>query len=521
MHDAIEPQAKTIMLEQQLKRAQLTQKKLLELSETNQRQIRGLVECIHHLSISCKGQNLELDNRLAKLRTRLASEKNVEALLPELATLCRTLQAQAQSTQRELQTNQQSMASLAKRMGQLASAPEPMLRELSHFQQEMQKPIYSVWEQLPQLRRLAGYYETLLLDRMASAEPLPVTPKQIQMCHELAHLLSDLDFRPEHKDSIAAMKAELAGEISGDALLDAYQQVLNLLVEELVKEKNASQQFLLAINDALSVVREAVSDNWSQTERSFGNQREVNKRLTSQCQEIGSHVANATELEQLKQHVSRELSLLRAIIRKREVDEQHEFTKLKASMDSMRKELNALTSQASNYKERLVEQQRLNMIDSLTQLPNRAALDDRLKREYRNVRRYNTQLWIAVIDIDHFKEINDRFGHTTGDKTLQVIAMALKNALRQEEFVARYGGEEFVLLLPEVELEQVNQTLNRMRERIKAIPFKFQSDRLTVTISLGAARVDAQETVQETFERADAALYRAKRQGRDRVEIDQ
>ncbi|SHH35646.1 GGDEF domain-containing protein [Ferrimonas marina] len=508
------------MLEQQLKRAQQAQRKLLELNEVNQRQIRGLVECVHHLSISCKGQNLELDNRLAKLRSRLASEKQVDALLPELAALCRTLQSQAQHSQREVKGSQEAMASLAKRLTQLADLPEGLQRELTFFQQEMKKPVYSIWEHLPQLRRLVGYYEALLSERLASNTPLEVSPKHQQMAHELAQLLSELEFRPENRSTIAAVKAELAGEIGVESLLDAYQQVLDLLTGEIVREKNSSQQFLFAINDALNVVREAVSDNWNLTVRNFGNQRELNRKLSSQCNALGDSVANATELEQLKQHVSKELAQLRGMLEKREQEDQREFMKLKESMEQMRKELSAITNEASSYKEKLVEQQRLNMLDALTQLPNRAALEDRLKREYRNVRRYGSKLWVAVVDIDHFKSINDNFGHTTGDKTLQVIAMALKNALRKEEFVARYGGEEFVLLLPEVDEEHVALILNRTRERIKAIPFKFRNDRLTVTISVGAALVAGNETIQETFERADAALYRAKRQGRDRVEID-
>ena len=129
-------------------------------------------------------------------------------------------------------------------------------------------------------------------------------------------------------------------------------------------------------------------------------------------------------------------------------------------------------------------------------------------------------MWIAITDIDHFKNINDNFGHSTGDKTLQVIAMALKNSLRDSEFVARYGGEEFVLLLPDVTDEHISQLLNRVREKIKNIPFKFKNQRITVTLSIGAAQVMENETLEEAFERADAALYQAKNNGRDRVVID-
>jgi diguanylate cyclase (GGDEF)-like protein len=143
-----------------------------------------------------------------------------------------------------------------------------------------------------------------------------------------------------------------------------------------------------------------------------------------------------------------------------------------------------------------------------------------MEQEFRRIQHNESALWIAIADIDHFKSINDSFGHSTGDKTLQVIAMALKNSLRDTEFVARYGGEEFVLLIPDVSTKDITQLLNRVREKIKNIPFKFKNQRITVTLSIGAAQVLNGEHILDTFERADAALYKAKHESRDRVIID-
>ncbi|WP_298439884.1 GGDEF domain-containing protein [uncultured Ferrimonas sp.] len=509
------------LLEQQLVAAQQSQRKLLTLVEANQAQIRGLLDCVQQLTLSCKGQDLELDTRLAKLRSRLTSESNVQALLPELAELCQVLQDRSEQGQLELKSSQDAMASLARNIAIIDDIPDQMQRELTYFQQELSRPTYSVWDHLPKINKLTGFYQSLLMERIEKGEPIPATNEHQQLAHELAHLLSDLEFRPEERDPIAALKAELAGSVTVERLLQAYQQVLNLLMGEIVREKNSSHQFLSAINECLNVVRDSVNDNWAVTVRNFGHQRDSNRQISNQCIELGDHVRNATELDDLKRHISSELLALRQILKQRESEQHSDFVRLKNSMDSMRKELATLGNEASGYKEKLVEQQKLNMVDTLTQLPNRAALDEHLKREYRNVRRYGSKLWVAVADIDHFKNVNDSYGHSTGDKTLQVVAMALKNSLRKEEFVARYGGEEFVLLLPEVNQEQVLQILNRTRDKIRTIPFKFRSERLSITVSIGAAQVGENETIQETFERADAALYRAKRNGRNRVELDQ
>ena len=120
-------------------------------------------------------------------------------------------------------------------------------------------------------------------------------------------------------------------------------------------------------------------------------------------------------------------------------------------------------------------------------------------------------------DVDHFKNINDSYGHSAGDKTLKVIARALKQSLRDTDFIARYGGEEFILLFPETAIEDLSVPLNAIREKIKRIPFKFKDTNVPITISFGATELRSADTNREAFDRADEALYEAKRNGRDKV----
>ncbi|WP_376708439.1 GGDEF domain-containing protein [Shewanella surugensis] len=190
------------------------------------------------------------------------------------------------------------------------------------------------------------------------------------------------------------------------------------------------------------------------------------------------------------------------------------------SFAAMKKQMDGLHTEIAIYKQGLFEQQKFNLIDPLTQLPNRAALEERMSLEFRHYQRHKQALWVIIADIDHFKSINDNFGHSTGDKTLQVISMAFKNALNGSEFVARFGGEEFVLLIPQLSVNHLDVLLNRLRKKIKNIPFKFKNQQITVTVSIGAAKILENETIQDTFERADAALYRAKKESRDKVIID-
>lgn len=156
-------------------------------------------------------------------------------------------------------------------------------------------------------------------------------------------------------------------------------------------------------------------------------------------------------------------------------------------------------------------------IDALTGLPNRRYFDEMLEME-RPRRRANESLGILMIDIDHFKILNDRFGHATGDRVLRAVAGAIAQGVRSEDTPARYGGEEFAVLLRQATAEQAIEVGERIRRAVVRLhPAGLGIDE-PVTVSVGVAVAGAEQvTIRGLVERADRALYRAKRLGRDRV----
>lgn len=160
---------------------------------------------------------------------------------------------------------------------------------------------------------------------------------------------------------------------------------------------------------------------------------------------------------------------------------------------------------------------RLVMRDHLTGLLNRRAFEERVDAEAVRADRHGIPLSLVMVDIDHFKRINDTFGHATGDATLVEVARRLQQALRRGESVARVGGEEFAVLLPHTDRVGAGAAAERLRAAIAARPFPFVGD---VTVSLGAAQAPRPCEVQRLSADADAALYRAKEGGRNRVEVD-
>ncbi len=170
----------------------------------------------------------------------------------------------------------------------------------------------------------------------------------------------------------------------------------------------------------------------------------------------------------------------------------------------------------------LGEARRRSMVDPLTSVWNRAGLDTILTRELDAAGMRGSELSVAMVDLDHFKGVNDRFGHAVGDTVLCEVARRLRVAARPVDSVARYGGEEFVVVLPGCGARDVQRVAQRLRGRIADAPVVVgQSLQLDVTASIGIATAEPGEPASVLLTRADVALYDAKRNGRDQVVIAQ
>ena len=159
---------------------------------------------------------------------------------------------------------------------------------------------------------------------------------------------------------------------------------------------------------------------------------------------------------------------------------------------------------------------RLARTDALTGLANRRTLDETMQREIARARRLAEPLSLIIADLDHFKSINDRFGHTSGDHVLASVAAVFATQSRPYDLAARYGGEEFVLLLPGTSTPDAIAVAGRIRQKVAEV--KVPECPREITISLGAATWMTGEAAEGLVARADAALYRAKTTGRNRVE---
>ena len=164
------------------------------------------------------------------------------------------------------------------------------------------------------------------------------------------------------------------------------------------------------------------------------------------------------------------------------------------------------------------EVEKLSKTDSLTGLYVHRYFQDKLENEIKRTQRYGGTLSLVLGDIDHFKVINDTYGHLAGDYILRTIAVILKNHTSLMDTVARYGGEEFVIIFPDTDKEKAHAKAVKIRKEIEKYPFKYKETQIKITMSMGVAAYPADADARRTLiDKADKALYKAKEEGRNRV----
>jgi len=169
----------------------------------------------------------------------------------------------------------------------------------------------------------------------------------------------------------------------------------------------------------------------------------------------------------------------------------------------------------SSYHEEIY---RMTIIDGLTGIFNKRYFTESLDREVARARRYRRELSLLMFDLDHFKNVNDTYGHLAGDHVLKDLARLIQTRSRREETFARYGGEEFIMLLPETAIEGAAELAEQLRAKVEQHQFVFEGEIIPITISVGVAALGSEHTDVTTFLKSvDEKLYEAKNDGRNRV----
>jgi len=303
----------------------------------------------------------------------------------------------------------------------------------------------------------------------------------------------------------------------------AFESILDKSFKLLLKIKQHSQseqkdidQFLSHITEQLAALDVNVMGASTAAQQSAENRNKLDQSVSEQMEELQLSSTNATTLEPLKGIINSRLANIAKEIREHGQKEAIQRQKTQQQLDDLVDKIKDMESESCELKSKLKIANTRALRDTLTGLPNRNAYNERLETELARWKRYHSPLSLIIWDIDHFKNINDSYGHKAGDKVLLLIAKQLSDHSRATDFISRFGGEEFTMLLPNTDSKSALILANQLRQTIEKTGFNASGASVAITISCGITEFTPNDTDESAFERADQALYQAKQQGRNR-----
>ncbi|MBV7550750.1 diguanylate cyclase [Pseudomonas sp. PDM28] len=334
----------------------------------------------------------------------------------------------------------------------------------------------------------------------------------------LLGLLEDLTLPERHRPQAESMRDRLKNGLNWYELLPILDDFATLMLAITDSGQHEFEAYLQRLNERL----ESFQSNLQAATEGHADNRSAARQMDTQIREqvdgLQSSMQDAADLEDLKHVLENHLEGLLGTMDQHQKQRDEREQEVAARLHSLAERVAHMEQEAQGYREHLEEQRQKALVDPLTGLPNRAAWSERLDHEVKQWQQHGNTLLLAMLDLDHFKRINDNYGHLAGDKVLKIIASVLRKRLRGTDFIARFGGEEFVLLMPSTVPAAGLKLLESLRASIEACPFHFKGEPVTITVSVGMSAFRPGEHSDQVLKRADQALYRAKNAGRNRVE---
>ena len=337
-----------------------------------------------------------------------------------------------------------------------------------------------------------------------------------QIATILLYLLNQLDVPNALKSDAEEIKTHLQQNPDWPELERLLMPIIELTLATIEWHYRQFGGFLEQINSQLDAVQNFLLATQQSRNNQKDNHNKLNETMCEVVNEIEDTINESEELEHLKQTISQKMQGIVVALAAYEEAEHERETQLVNELENLSGKLQEMESQSQEMRAKLESQKQLARHDSVTQLPNRAAYDERIQFEYARWQRYHNSFTLLLADIDLFKKINDVHGHLAGDKVLRLVAKTLKDSLRETDFIARYGGEEFAIILPSTVGDVALHTAEKLRQAIANCPFHRSGEEVDVTVSIGISEPVTGDSIETIFDRADKALYKAKELGRNR-----
>ncbi len=359
--------------------------------------------------------------------------------------------------------------------------------------------------------------------KSASSEEAEPTPSQGETASEvLLQLLDRITLVDPYAQQLEALREEISekeeSQLDFSQILESLATLISHAQSLSQSEKQALEGFLLNITDTLDQIDSNIRGTQINQLRQSGEQ--LDSAVKSQVSDIQTSVLEMNNLAELKQCIQSRLQTINQHLDIFREENEERYQQMEQTVESLADQVVKIESESDSLRKSLEEQRHRATKDPLTGISNRLAYDEFMPNEYSRWQRFQHDLTLIIWDIDHFKRVNDNFGHQAGDKALTIVAKLLKSKLRKVDHLARFGGEEFVSLLPETKIESALMVANKLRNVIAETEFHFSDQTVPLTISCGLAQFHEGDTPETVFQRADAALYQAKAAGRNQCQTE-
>ena len=363
----------------------------------------------------------------------------------------------------------------------------------------------------------ASAADTALAETPDPAE-FPIDDSCRKILVELVDALQPAETEARQHAAFVSIRERLARSVRIRELAAVLEEVLLLSRGALEQNRREFSVFLEELSSRLVNAAETIAEGGNLDARRQDNSNSLDAAMRDGLEHIRHEMSDARDLQALKQEVNTRLEGISRAFESFREQEERIGTESASGARALAERVIELQEKTRAAEAMIEEQRRLAHTDTLTRLPNREAWSVRLQQEFQRWQRYRRPLSLAVCDIDRFKTVNDRFGHSVGDAVLRAVGECVSSQMRKTDFVARFGGEEFVFLLPETTPEQARGAMEKVREAVAALLIDAGERKgIKVTASFGLAGFSGDDEPDRVFTRADTALYQAKAAGRDCV----
>ncbi len=470
----------------------------LDEREQNWRKVEHMLRSgINRLATLSQDAHQELDKNLHEIRRISHGNNNIDALEKALTSLT------GKTNEKNSKTREDTLSQTIQAMSKLLSMDSKQLAAITlHCQKNDTQKALKV------LGKSTGA-------TFPSAAPIP----NATLATTLLSLLTQLDTHEIDSKTLTQLQHDIQKAKTPIQWRSAIEKVIEQVRIELSaihNEKNTLLVFIKKLTEQLSGLEKVALTATQNIGKAKKRSATMSDSLLGEMEALSQHMLDSDDIAKIKQQISRHLNSTLKNMQQYFVQETAYLDEAEKTNQALSGQLRMALKEADALRGQLRESQQALSEDVLTGVPNRHAYEERANFEVTRHLRNKQALTYTIWDIDHFKSINDTYGHSAGDKVLKMIAQLLKKSVRQTDFMARIGGEEFVILLIGTSPEEAIKIANTIRKSIETTRFDYKGAVINVTASCGLTYLTATDNVDTLYQRADAALYQAKRGGRNR-----